>query len=417
MNYKTIGQLLFLSFCSMSLFSCVEIEDDDETNKDDKKATEVISISTADELFRFAERVNSGETKLDAELIADIDISGREWIPIGFKPGNDYLGYFKGNKHTITGVTIVEETIEKAYDFENSILEYAYPVGLFSRVGSEGDIQGVELKDVSIVLPKCSQIGGIAGASSGRILTCTVSGSIIGHGGIGGIVGHDYGTVSGCTNYTSIKGVHDIGGVTGLAVTYAISCKNYGKVEGNEIVGGVVGCSGAKTILFNLENYGDVSATTNVGGIIGMAAGEFYNSVNYGKVTGSDFAIGGVIGIIDRGSLAVLGFSYGTPDKVYVENCINYGVVQGPEEGTHAVIGDIYDEDMLERNKLIVSIRNCFYDFSANPLLSDVNALRMDSDTKDVLNEWVAQKPAKHETVAFKIWDVDETGKLTLKKK
>ena len=74
---------------------------------------EFIDIATAADLIAFANRVNAGETTLNARLIADIDLGGATWTPIGqYCPNGDssaslaYQGRFEGNGHTISNFTV-----------------------------------------------------------------------------------------------------------------------------------------------------------------------------------------------------------------------------------------------------------------------------------------------------------------------
>ena len=76
-------------------------------------------------------------------LRADLDLSGEEWVPLCDSYENAFSGLFKGNNHTIRGLTM---TTPRDYS------------GLFGRC-SGGTIKGVKLTDVNI------DISGLAGAS------------------------------------------------------------------------------------------------------------------------------------------------------------------------------------------------------------------------------------------------------------
>ena len=82
-------------------------------------------IYTADQLYWFAEQVNSGNTSIDGKLMADIAInknllkadgtfnSGkwRNWIPIG-NSSNQYTGTFDGNSKTISGLYFNDTSVD-----------------------------------------------------------------------------------------------------------------------------------------------------------------------------------------------------------------------------------------------------------------------------------------------------------------
>lgn len=93
-----------------------------------EQESQVIEISTAEELLAAAKRINeSGYLQQNDTylLTADIDLTGVEWTPIGFNervltfqdeddPERDpsrqgFNGVFDGQGHTITGLTITEE--------------------------------------------------------------------------------------------------------------------------------------------------------------------------------------------------------------------------------------------------------------------------------------------------------------------
>ena len=67
-----------------------------------------LDISTPEELAGVAYLVNNNFTSFSGTTInitADIDLSGRTWIPIGTS-NTDFAGTFEGNGHTISGIII-----------------------------------------------------------------------------------------------------------------------------------------------------------------------------------------------------------------------------------------------------------------------------------------------------------------------
>ncbi len=99
-------------------------------------------IATADDLLKFAQRVNGGETTAYAVLTGDINlnpdmkidedgtVTGNpdQWTPIG-NSSNEYTGTFDGANYTISGLYI-----------DSSDTDYK---GLFGFVGSEGTVQNL----------------------------------------------------------------------------------------------------------------------------------------------------------------------------------------------------------------------------------------------------------------------------------
>ena len=68
-------------------------------NEDPEEFESATKIATAADFKAFAQKVNAGETSLNAKLIADIDLTGSD-IMIG--TSNHYTGIFDGQGHTIT---------------------------------------------------------------------------------------------------------------------------------------------------------------------------------------------------------------------------------------------------------------------------------------------------------------------------
>ena len=95
---KTIGFIL-------SFFLCLSISGIQLNAQEN-----VIQISTADELVKFADEVNqgnySGNTDIIVNLETDIDLNGMEWTPIGIDRDHSFSGTFNGNGHTISNFKI-----------------------------------------------------------------------------------------------------------------------------------------------------------------------------------------------------------------------------------------------------------------------------------------------------------------------
>ena len=83
----------------------------------DSYYTRTVTISTPEELERFRDDVNSGNTYegITVELENDIDMSGAEWEPIGGclsdNQTTNFNGTFDGKGHKVTNVNIVSPNI------------------------------------------------------------------------------------------------------------------------------------------------------------------------------------------------------------------------------------------------------------------------------------------------------------------
>lgn len=118
-------------------------------------------ISNADELYWFAEKVNGGDSVINATLTADITInenvivdgklaedtsSFKAWTPIGKNYDNVYSGKFDGQGHTISGLYV------------NGTDTY---VGFFGRITNNVEITGVNVANSYI--KGVQNVGGIVG--------------------------------------------------------------------------------------------------------------------------------------------------------------------------------------------------------------------------------------------------------------
>ena len=89
-----------------------------------------------------------------------------------------------------------------------------------TEVDAELDLDAINREQLNAAenVPVCTDIGGIAGYSSGILQSCTNSGSVgyahVGYN-IGGIVGRQSGYLDGCANSGDILGRKDVGGIAG----------------------------------------------------------------------------------------------------------------------------------------------------------------------------------------------------------
>ncbi len=291
-------------------------------------APKTMEITTADELRSFRDKVNGGETELNAVLKADIDLGGAEWEPIALDGGKPYIGSFYGNGHTIKNYKISKLYAGK---IDNNI-EGLF-AGFFANVGGGGSVSGVILNgDIDIVHDKPNgkivYLGGVAAYSSGAVLSCVNSGPIkmqyvpvggdpmlgvttqIYAGGIVGLINRDVQSEINSSRNTGIlsldvdctkaqkrpSGIFIGGIVSEGSVSNSV---NSGKISANVkmdtvyniLVGGI--CSTLNSSTYgSLVNEGDISAkadmgTLYLGGIAGHTlAGNIQNLTNKGNIEG-----------------------------------------------------------------------------------------------------------------------------------
>ena len=227
------------------------------------------TVTSADGLMNVAELVNGGKTDINITLTADIDLTGKNWTPIGTSFSNKYTGTFDGGGHTIKGLTV---TTNDQF------------VGLFGSIGYAGTVKNVMMEDVQITSNHGSGFaGGVAGFSDGTIENCSVSGSVSGTVYVGGVVGAQWGgSITGCSSSATVKGMVDVGGVAGQTNSSATLTACY--ATGNVIIeidpvknisgGGLVGFNGGNGVWAcyatgNVTSTGSSTGNVHIFGLLG----------------------------------------------------------------------------------------------------------------------------------------------------
>ena len=235
------------------------------------------TVTSADGLMNIAELVNGGKSDINITLDTDIDLTGKDWTPIGTDYDNSYKGTFDGGGHTITGLTFTTND------------EYA---GLFGWLNRAGTVKNVVMEGVQITSNQIygGSIGGVVGSSWGTIENCSVSGSVSGTVYVGGVVGVQIGgSITGCSSSATVKGMVDVGGVAGQTNSSATltACYATGNVtleiapKKNIAGGGLVGMNGGSRGLLACYATGNVTSTGSSTGYvhIGGFLGDNYTTV------------------------------------------------------------------------------------------------------------------------------------------
>ena len=232
--------------------------------------TKTYTVYNADGLMNIAELVNGGKTDINITLTADIDLTGKNWTPIGTDYDNSYKGTFDGGGHTITGLTFTTND------------EYA---GLFGWLNRAGTVKNVVMEGVQITSNQIygGSIGGVVGYGWGTIENCSVSGSVSGTVYVGGVVGAQIGgSITGCSSSATVKGTVDVGGVAGQTNSSATltACYATGNVtleidpKKNIAGGGLVGMNAGSSLLAcyatgNVTSTGSSTGKVHIGGFLG----------------------------------------------------------------------------------------------------------------------------------------------------
>ena len=225
------------------------------------------TVTSADGLMNVAELVNGGKSDINITLDTDIDLTGKDWTPIGTSFKNSYTGTFDGGGHTITGLTV---TTNDQF------------VGLFGYLNRAGMVKNVVMEGIQITsnhMFGCT--GGVVGYSWGTIENCSVSGSVSGTDCVGGVVGSQKaGSIIGCSSSATVKGKHYVGGVAGEKWGTMTACYATGNVtleiasQKNNFGGGVVGLNGGSRVLAcyatgNVTSTGSSTGNVHIGGLFG----------------------------------------------------------------------------------------------------------------------------------------------------
>lgn len=289
------------------------------TNEDiswymDHEGAPEYTLETMAQLFGFAALVNGTAKKTDGTAVGavdfsgktinlanDIDVSGYEWIPIGYSDGytpTAFAGTFDGKGHTLT---LALDTIGQSY------------VGFFGYV-------------------------------TGTVRDLTVDGSVKADGtgsAVGyaaGVVAYLYGgTVEMCVNKANVttNACQYTAGIVGNSNSNGVvkNCRNMGAITStfgysNGYAAGIANNAASVTQCWNegdvkLDTVESKSANSRVAGV--AAGASVLNSANFGKVSGPAWAETGV--------------SIGGVGTASVANSYNLGTVTGAEGTTHNISG------------------------------------------------------------------------------
>ena len=252
------------------------------------------TVTSADGLMNIAELVNGGKSDINITLDTDIDLTGKDWTPIGTDYDNSYKGTFDGGGHTITGLTFTTND------------EYA---GLFGWLNRAGTVKNVVMEGVQITSNQIygGSIGGVVGYSWGTIENCSVSGSVSGTVYVGGVVGAQIdGSITGCSSSATVKGMVDVGGVAGQT--------NGGAT--------LTACYATGNVIIEIDPVKNISG----GGLVGMNGGNgLFACYATGNVTSTGSSTGNVH------IFGLLGDNYTTVTACYWKNNQERGYKTAPE--------------------------------------------------------------------------------------
>ncbi len=285
----------------------------------------VITISSVEDLIRFSEscKVESFSAGKVFSLTADLDLTDS-----GFSPISYFAGTFRGNNHTISGLSIGGDGSRQ---------------GLFRRTSAAAVISDLSVQGSVTPGGTGMYIGGVVGENSGKITNCHFEGSVSGIEAVGGIVGRNTasGQIQSCSFRGEIHGEHQIGGIAGWTEGTISACTNHGAVNAVPVTP-----TARETDLLNLSALDISSVTsddfldiTDIGGICGENGGVVSNCRNSGAVgyPNTAYNVGGIVG----------------KSSGFVTGCENSGAILGRKD-VGGIAGQLipYTELDLSKSKL-----------------------------------------------------------------
>lgn len=367
-------------------------------------AADPYQIGNADQLMWFAAKVNGSTKKstsnLCAKLTSDIDLTGKEWTPIGcYNSYSDcvyYGGTFDGAGHTVSGLTINNAKTYQAlfgYVKGGTIQDLTVKGSVKTSTKSSSYAAGIVSYGNPVTIKNCTNEVDVTASAKGyaagvcayvingsKLESCTNKGMVSGYGDyVGGVAG----TVTGST--TTIIGCFNHGVVTntGKPSSYAYS------------TGGIAGGISTGVTVERCGNTGNITSTLKrTGGIAGSAGGTINACFNTGTITGI-YGVGGIAGDSGtsdakvtgcyntgdvkgvspsasfkdtnaKGIGGIIGGVGGTSYKASVSGCYNMGTVSNASTLTDITVGGIvgcsaaktYSGTATEN---LMTVTNCWY--------------------------------------------------------
>ncbi len=368
-------------------------------------AADPYQIGNADQLMWFAAKVNGSTKKstsnLCAKLTSDIDLTGKDWTPIGQATNtySDYVAYggtFDGGGHMVSGLAINNAKTYQAlfgYVKGGTIRDLTVKGSVKTSTKSSSYAAGIVSYGNPVTIKNCTNEVDVTASAKGyaagvcaylgtgsKMESCANKGSVSGYGDyVGGVAG----TVTGST--TTITGCFNHGVVTntGKPSSYAYS------------TGGIAGGISTGVTVERCGNTGNITSTLKrTGGIAGSAGGTINACFNTGTITGI-YGVGGIAGDSGtsdakvtgcyntgdvkgvspsasfkdtnaKGIGGIIGGVGGTIYKASVSGCYNMGTVSNASTLTDITVGGIvgcsaaktYSGTATEN---LMTVTNCWY--------------------------------------------------------
>ena len=366
------------------------------------------TVTSADGLMNVAKLVNGGKTDINITLDKNIDLTGKDWTPIGTDE-HPFSGKFNGGNHTISGLNVTTGTMQDLTVagvkgkggglFLNVSGEGAQIANLTVTGTVNGDPSGMALAAGGItarlgpgaVIYRClnkvavtlggttsserdsyTYAGGVAGYSEGHIIYCVNEGAVTAsaetaYSMAGGIAGSQHGgsiLFSDNDAEVAIPHIADggyrmayAGGIAGTMRSASVSCvRNQRSVscDMSYVYAGGITAHAMDTVLRDAVNAADVrcSVQRDLTAMAGGIAAQLYsgssavNCYNTGGVT-----VTGSASYAYAGGIAGWSGALRSSNKIY--NCTNSGAISA-EAISSARVGGLAGE--LNKTELYASV-------------------------------------------------------------
>jgi len=385
-----------------------------ELEKEVTQLTEEEAIEQGYTVIKTAEDLEAVRNNLGGKyiLLADIDLSGIEWEPIGqVDPtaddpwGTAFSGIFSGNGFAIKNLTV------KAKDDENPV-----GIGLFGATNN-AEIYDVKLANINVSASEEYNdiaVGGLIGISRNtEVDNVTVTGNITGHQAVGGLIGmladtQGFGKtdISNCKTNVDVKAAFYAGGLIGKVGNTAQNslminnCHTMGNVVVSDSAGGGLIGEAGKTVITvnNCSSSVDVTResdlpselswlldTSRIGGIIGNCNGTYIticNSEYTGILTSDDEFKGENYGWYMNDAQVSI---YELPGGLPVDDILNIEGVSALEPivdpNTGLVRYEVQVSTLAGMNRIVDMIQN-------NPKLAEIITYRVNFDFETMDEEY-----------------------------
>lgn len=326
-----IKRLFFCFFLATCMIGNLEAQDFPEDSWRDEADTswfdeelDEFDIATAEELAGLSQLVEQGRTFQDTvfNIIADIDLDGKLWEPIGFDNDTPFSGIVQGNDHVISnlwitgldrsfvglfGQSVGGEYYDLIIDTANINNNEGDSGTLVANMFTDGLIQNCHVKNANLVALGAN-VGGLAGGAltDSYIKYSSFSGNVTGVWQVGGLVGQvwDKSGVSESWSKGTVTAEYIVGGLVGYAtmaflpdrenlIENSYSRSNVTATSSIGMAGGFYGTGEASLIIKNAYSTGTVTGNVDVGGFIGKSGFiEIENAYYDMESSGMETAIG-----------------------------------------------------------------------------------------------------------------------------